>query len=178
MRAVDPTLPVIAVSGSETAWAAAQRFGPTGWGTGESAATPLAQARRVGADITLGKPFEVGALLSAVERLLARRRTSAAPGGTPAALAAEPAESGPTAHPGGPPPQLYYVLQDRYGQWRVRKHGSAQPAARSDSKADAIFLARKLASAALRGRVVVQNADGTIDAEFRYGDADETGAGR
>lgn len=50
IRASRPDLPIIAISGSDTAWAAAQTFGRVGWGNHDSPYSPLAQARMEGAD--------------------------------------------------------------------------------------------------------------------------------
>jgi CheY-like chemotaxis protein len=146
IKAADPHLPVIAISGSDAAWSAAQTFG---W-TGSSKLSPLTRARSVGVDATIGKPFETRELLETVERVLADAQRPSTQ------RTMRTFHVRPDPHAGG-------------RGWRIQREASAASAARIDDREEAIFLARRLAAAHRLSRVIVYAADGTIEAVFHYG---------
>lgn len=165
VRAFFPDLPIIAVSGSDTAWAAAQTFGPTGWGS--STDSPLTQARHAGADITVGKPFEIRLLMDAVARLLARGPAAPEPlkvKGAPRMSTFPVAESPREVR------NLYHVRTDR-GRWAVYREGTERPVARTGDKEDAVFLAQQIAGRDTPARVVVHDQDGTVQAHWDFSGA-------
>ena len=148
IKAIKPHLPIIAVSGSDTAWASAQTFGPIGLTLGD-AETPLGGARKAGADLTLGKPFQMDDLLKTIDSALSQGRPAL-----------------PREDPG--PRHTFHVRPDRAAGWRIFRNGGTRPVARAVDHDAAIFLARKLAGALRSARVVVHHADGTIQAAFDY----------
>jgi DNA-binding response OmpR family regulator len=151
IKEADASCPVIAVSGSETAWAAAQQFGPTGWG-GAQAAAPLGQARREGADITIGKPFDVATLRDAVQKLLERRR---------AAASRSPAAAKRTN---------YHIRPDSRGRWTVERDGSTRAIMRASTQEDAVLIAQRLAGSARTSLIIGYDADGGVERRIAYGE--------
>jgi len=150
IKNADASCPVIAVSGSETAWAAAQQFGWTGWGRAQATA-PLGQARREGADLTIGKPFDVATLRDAVQQLLARRRASA------------------SASPAAEKRTTYHIRPDRRGRWKIERDGSAKTILRTSTREDAVLMAQRLAGSARTSLIVVYDADGAVEKRIAYG---------
>jgi DNA-binding response OmpR family regulator len=151
VRAFFPNLPIIALSGSDTAWAAAQTFG---W-TGTSTSPPLAQAREAGVDITIGKPFEIDLLLDAARKLLSRSGRAAdvaSRRGIEASL-----------------PTVYHVKLTHGGRWGIFREGVDRAVARSERRDDAIFLAEQIATRDGRARVLVYDSEGLIEVHREFG---------
>jgi CheY-like chemotaxis protein len=146
IKAADPQLPIIVISGSDAAWAAAQTFG---W-TGSSTLSPLTRARSAGVEATIGKPFEARELLETVERVLADAQRPSTQ------RTMRTFHVRPDPHAGG-------------RGWRIQRDGNAAPAARIADREEAIFLAKRLAGAHRSARVIVYAPDGTIEAVFHYG---------
>jgi CheY-like chemotaxis protein len=146
IKATDPHLPIVVISGSDAAWAAAQTFG---W-TGSSTLSPLTRARSVGVEATIGKPFETRELLETVERVLA---------------AAQRPSTQRTM-------RTFHVRPDPHGGghgWRIQRDGNAAPAARIGDREEAVFLAKRLAGAHRSSRVIVYAQDSTIEVVYHYG---------
>ena len=59
---------------------------------------------------------------------------------------------------------------DRPGRWSLQREGAPFAAARANTRDEALFLARRLASGHRLARVLVHNHDGTIHARYTYGD--------
>lgn len=145
IKSIRSELPIIAMSGSETAWAAAQLFGST-VGDGE-APSPLSGARRAGVDATIAKPFDAAELIEVVKRTLS-----------------------PTSEAGPPGTAVTFHVRPDRGRWRVHRTGTSQSVARAADLDAALFLARRLAAGYQRARVIVHNPDDTIRALYTYGD--------
>jgi DNA-binding response OmpR family regulator len=154
VRAFFPKLPIIALSGSDTAWAAAQTFG---W-TGASTSPPLAQAREAGVDITIGKPFEIDLLLDAAQKLLSR-----------SARAAEVAARRRSGASDGSIPAIYHVKLTHGSRWGIFREGVERAIARSARRDDAVFLAQQIATRDARARVLVYDSDGLIETHKEFG---------
>jgi DNA-binding response OmpR family regulator len=154
VRAFFPDLPIIALSGSDTAWAAAQMFGRTG----SSTISPLSQARRAGADITIGKPFEVQLLLDAVRKLLSRAVEGSAAARHHVGVSARADHAARKARDER---KLYHVRIER-GRWCVHREGTERAIVRAEDQEDAVFLARQIGAREAPALVVVYREDGTV----------------
>lgn len=149
IRQLRPDVPIIAVSGSDGAWARAQIFG---WTSSSGPYPPLARARMEGVDRTLGKPFDIPDLFAAIREVL---------GGA----ADEPVPTDPS-----PARVTLHVRSGGAGWWTITRDAAPRPFARIADVDEAVFLARRLASGRTRARVVVHNEDETVRALYKYGE--------
>jgi len=98
-----------------------------------------------GAELTLGKPFELDEFLEAVQDLLATRANS---DGKPSTSTAEAS---------------YHIRPDDRGRWTIHRDSSERLIMRADTKKDAVEAARRIAASAVAARIIVYKDDGTID---------------
>jgi hypothetical protein len=64
---------------------------------------------------------------------------------------------------------VYDVEPRDSGRWAAQRSGSSRAASVSDSKADAIAEARRLAQQYPLSQVRIRNADGRVEREYTYG---------
>lgn len=67
--------------------------------------------------------------------------------------------------------RIVYVVEPRDGgDWAAQRRGTERAAVVTESKADAISEARRLAQQHRLSQVVIKNADGKIEREHTYGE--------